>query len=110
MGRKKLEDIRPIIGEIKNRLQDLYGEDLKDIIIYGSYARGEATKGSDIDIVVVLKEVKDIFEERDHILDCIYELNLKYDIVISIIPIEENRYKERESPFIKNIKKEGIHA
>jgi len=44
MAERDLEDIRPIIDEVKSRLEDIYGDKIKEILLYGSYAKGEASK------------------------------------------------------------------
>ncbi len=108
MAERDLEDIRPIIDEVKSRLEDIYGDKIKEILLYGSYAKGEAVEGSDIDIVVVLENVDDVIEEREKIIDQIFELDLKYDVVISVLPLDEDHYRTRKSPFLMNIDKDGI--
>jgi len=50
---KSIQDIKPILDEAKERLQNIYGGRLKEIILYGSYARGDATEGSDIDLILI---------------------------------------------------------
>jgi predicted nucleotidyltransferase len=44
-------DIKPIIKEVKETLEEIYGERLKGVILYGSHARGYAEEGSDIDFI-----------------------------------------------------------
>lgn len=58
MMAKTIKDIEPILDEAKERLQKIYGERLKGLILYGSYARGDATEGSDIDLIIVSQSFK----------------------------------------------------
>ena len=51
MTEKKLQTI---LAATKKGLQKLYGPHLKGLVLYGSYARGEATPDSDIDVAVIL--------------------------------------------------------
>ena len=44
-----MREIQPILQELKARLQEVYGERLKGLYLFGSYARGDATEDSDID-------------------------------------------------------------
>jgi hypothetical protein len=37
------------------RAAELFGSDLVGVVLYGSWARGEATAGSDIDVLIVLE-------------------------------------------------------
>jgi len=44
-----------ILREFRKAVAKLYGRRLKNVILYGSWARGEATEDSDIDLLVVLR-------------------------------------------------------
>lgn len=46
-------------GELRDRLQKTFGNRLDRVVLYGSFARGEATSESDMDVLVVLKESVD---------------------------------------------------
>lgn len=48
---------------VEMRLRKLYGERLRGLALYGSYARGEADDGSDVDVVVLLDELDDFWRE-----------------------------------------------
>ena len=77
------KNINEVINEFTIKVKKLLGNRVKKIILYGSYARGDFNKNSDIDIMILVKsdssEIKDI--ERK-ILDYSYELDLKYDILL----------------------------
>lgn len=56
----KLENIKDrnileLLSKIQQELFNLFGNNLRDTILYGSYARLENTKDSDIDIMVLAK-------------------------------------------------------
>ena len=97
-----------ILKELKSELQSIYGKKLAEIILYGSYARGNETSQSDIDILVVLRGKIKAGEEIDRIINIINELNLKHNSLISVIPISLDEYKNIKSPLILNVKREGI--
>ena len=50
-----LTAIKPLLNELKLDLQELYGDRLVKLILFGSHARGEANLDSDIDLLAVLK-------------------------------------------------------
>ena len=100
--------IDPIITEFKARASDLYGERLKDVILYGSWARGEATPESDIDLVVVLKGEVIPGREIDRMIDIITQINLNYDTLLSVYPVSEMTYQGTKSPLLINVRREGI--
>jgi predicted nucleotidyltransferase len=108
--KKTQKDIKPILEEVKKSLQKIYGEKLKGIILYGSYARGDATEDSDIDIIVLLGEIRDFDAELDTLFEVIGQVDFKYDTLISVLPLEEKQYLTRRMPVILNAKREGITA
>ena len=107
-----IEDLRlkELLHELKNELEKVFGEKLKKVIVYGSYARGESDEGSDLDIMVLVDmNEKEIKNERDKVLDLTVDLTTRYGVVLSII---ENNYDyfydwAEVLPFFANIEKEG---
>ena len=57
-------NIRKILRELKKGLTEIYGDQLKSVILFGSYARGDHTPASDVDLLVVLRESGDRPWER----------------------------------------------
>ena len=109
MTNKFPEKIKTILEEVKKSLIGIYGNRLKGIILYGSYARGDFTDGSDIDIIILLDDVKEpLISESENYSHAIWEINLKYDIVVTVLPFSEEAYKTRRLPVILNAKREGI--
>lgn len=107
--RKRIDQrIRPILEEAKERLQKIYGSRLKGIVLYGSYARGEAVEGSDIDLLVLLDRVANPVRELEKCSRKIHQLDFRYDMVISVVPLGIRQYNIRKSPLILNAKREGI--
>jgi predicted nucleotidyltransferase len=100
--------IKKIISEFKQRLIELYGDQLVDVLLYGSYSRREQREDSDIDIAVILKGNINPFKEIDRITEFSYDLSLKYSILLSIHPISEIDFISRNSPFNINLREEGI--
>ena len=104
----KKRDIEEILGKAKTILQNIYGKRLKKIILYGSYARGEAVEGSDIDLILLLENIDDPVVELEKCSKEIHKLDLIYDTLISVILIGVDQYMKRRLPIILNSKKEGI--
>ncbi|MCK7514903.1 MAG: nucleotidyltransferase domain-containing protein [Desulfobacterales bacterium] len=79
-------------------------------MLFGSQAREDAVDGSDIDIMIKLKdkEVDSIKELRKHYRYILADLSLEFDQVISCIYISENRYLNEKSPLLINVRREGI--
>lgn len=104
------ENIKPILEEFKTALKKLYGKKLKNIILYGSWARGMAKEHSDIDLAVLLEGEVNAGREIDRMIDIITDLQLKYNALISVYPVSEKKYMTVKSPLLLNIHKEGVTA
>lgn len=105
-----MEEISEVVKEFKSRINDIYGSRLKDVIIYGSWARGDATEDSDIDLLVVLKGDVMPGREIDRMIDAITELNLEYRVLISVVPVSEDDFLTVNSPLMMNVRAEGVPA
>ena len=103
-------EIKNILEEFKEEIGKLYGARLKEVILYGSWARGDATDESDIDLLIVLEGKIVPGAEIDRMIDIITEINLKYDMLLSVYPISEQDYSVINSPLLINVRKEGIPA
>ena len=103
-------EIKGPLYELKKELSNLYGSALKQVILYGSYARSEATEHSDIDLVIVLEGRIAPGSEIDRMIDIINNLNIKYEVLISVYPVSETDYKTVNSPLLLNVRKEGVAA
>lgn len=98
------------LEEFKKEIRKLYGERLKNVILYGSWARGDATEESDIDLVVILEGKVIPGREIDRMIDIITEINLKHGLLISVYPVSEEDYRTINSPLLMNVRREGMPA
>jgi predicted nucleotidyltransferase len=108
-----IENVKVITADLKQSLKLIYGDKLKNLILFGSYARGDAHKNSDIDLLAIIESKAAPFnacEEIDRMNDAIYEMVLKYDVALSVIPVSEHQYMNSPNPLFVNIKNEGIAA
>ena len=100
--------IRKSLAEFKKEIEELYGERLKDVVLYGSWARGKPTEESDIDLLIVLEGEIIPGLEIDRMIDIITDINLSYNVLISVYPVSEEDYATMNSPILLNVRKEGI--
>ncbi|MEW6356178.1 MAG: nucleotidyltransferase domain-containing protein [Planctomycetota bacterium] len=106
--KKVPKSIVPILRELKKRLRRLYGNRLKNVVLHGSYARGDFTSGSDIDVIVVLDGLRSTCQEISRCSDALGDLELEFDALISILPIDAEDFEKRELPVLLTARKEGI--
>lgn len=104
----KNQNLDRIIALVKQWFSEQYQENLEGLILYGSQARGDAKEDSDIDVLVVLKKVFNYREEIERTSKFIADLSLEYDTVISRAFISAQRFQEENSPFLLNIRREGV--
>jgi len=102
--------IKEILKEFREEIEELYGKRLKSIILYGSWARGDATEDSDIDVLIVLEGEVIPGKEIDRMIDIITDINLKHRVLISVYPISEEDYSTINSPLLINVRREGVPA
>lgn len=95
--------------EMCEAFEKIYGENIAEVVLYGSYARGQETDESDIDMALLLRE-NQTEEQYDRMTDVIVDYQLELGITLSIIPIEQQKFVEwnRTLPFYKNMLKDGI--
>ena len=103
-----MDEVKSALLEVKYVLKGLYKDQLKKIILYGSYARCEQRQDSDIDLAIILEGNISTFKEIDRIIDQIYDIELKYNLLISVHPISEEKFKNEKNPFLLNVKEEGV--
>ena len=90
-------------------LQDIYGDLINSIILYGSTARGTRADNSDVDVALLLHSGM-TKEMHGQMLDLVVDLELACSKVLSVICIDYEKYSEWKDtlPFYKNIHEEGI--
>ena len=103
-------EAKPLVHQIKTHLQTLYGSGIKKVILYGSCARNQKTRDSDIDILVVVDRSLNPFEVRESLSDLLFDILLEKGELVSVIAVPEDFFETYNSPFVLNVKKEGVPA
>ncbi len=97
-----------VLDRLKQYLQTEYQERLAQVVLYGSQARQEATRDSDIDVLIVLNDPVDPGIELQRTSQAVAALCLENDLLISRLFIGRSRYETEQSPLLRNIRREGI--
>ena len=104
-------NIKNIIDEFIENVNKILENSIKRIVLYGSYARGDYNKSSDIDIMILTDlTFEEIEDYRDKISDIAYDIELNTGVILSPIIKNIEKYNSRVSfvPFYKNVEREGV--
>lgn len=89
------------------RLGDLYGDRLVRVVLYGSHARGEAGSESDIDLLVVLRDMDSPWEELRRMDELLWRLSFEHDVTLSALPVTENQFRRSGKPVLAEARSHG---
>ena len=78
-----------ILTELKNKLVERFGNEIVNVILFGSHIEGNAHKNSDYDIVVVIKDKDADWRFKDKIRNVFYDYSIEYDMFFDILIISE---------------------
>ncbi len=96
-----------IARAVAKDLRGLYGDRLRRVLLFGSWARGDAHPESDIDLLVVLDRVESLWEELERMDDILWRHSFENDTVISVLPVAEAELLHASSPTLVRARMEG---
>lgn len=105
------DELRTILSEYVDKVKAIYAGKLSRVILYGSYARGDYTEDSDIDIMVLVEDSDDNVRAKSEKLSFMtYDFNMDHSTDIHSISRSRRyfEYWDTAHPFYKNVKNEGI--
>jgi uncharacterized protein len=100
-----------ILGEVIVAMKRIYDGKLKEVVLYGSYAKGEQDDESDIDVMVLVdvndNELRNYDKELNN-FSC--DIGYKYMKVISLVDMSYEKFINWVNvvPFYKAVQNEGI--
>jgi predicted nucleotidyltransferase len=97
----------PILKRFRAALDELYGERVERVVLFGSRARGDARKDSDYDAAVFLRDMADRFAEMDRLADVSTVLLDETGEFIHAMAYRAGSYDERTS-LMREIRREGV--
>lgn len=81
--------------------------DIEKVVCFGSRVRGDFVGSSDIDLLVILTDIK----MKDIVISILHDIELEFDVPLSPVIFTAKEYlinKKLKSNFIKNVEREGI--
>ena len=98
-----------IVEEFKRQAEQRFPGELIRVVLFGSKVRGDATRESDVDVLVVIHS--EGWRLGDEIRSLGYALELEHGVVLSIQVMSERHYEELRlfgSQFFKAVEREGV--
>lgn len=102
------QELARILAALRRKLQAIYGDRLQGMYLFGSYARGDAEPGSDIDVAVVLEGEVEPCGEIERTSEMAAELSLEHETVVSLMFVSEENLRSKWAPFLANLRREGV--
>lgn len=100
--------VRAALAEVKARLEALYGDRLDRVILYGSYARGDARPDSDVDLLVVLHGEVEPCTEGRQISAVRLALSIRHGVDVSMQPYSLTEAADLNRPLMHSVADEGV--
>lgn len=97
----------PILLRCRAALDDMYGDQIERVVLFGSRARGDAHSDSDYDVALFLKELPDRWAELHRLADLRVKLIDDTGAFFDILPYPAGAYAER-SPLMREIRVDGL--
>ena len=97
----------PILKRFRAALDELYGDRIERVVLYGSRARGDHRPDSDYDVAVFIRDYATFSAELDPLVDA--ETDILYDTgaVINALPFAAGAYAERTG-FMHELRRDGL--
>lgn len=92
-------------------MKNLFGGSLRQVILYGSYARGDYREDSDVDVMILVDLTDmEIKEYQRKLSDLTFDFNMDNDLDIKPIVKNEGHFLKwiQNYPFYSNVKREGV--
>ena len=102
------ERVVRIVREFRDELAAVYGNRLKGVYLYGSYARGDAREDSDIDVAVVLEGPVNRWEEDRRTNALISDACLRENCLLMPFFLSEEEHRRTPDALFRSIVREGV--
>lgn len=100
-----------VLRETAEGLRDIFGNRLDNVLLYGSYARGDQDGESDIDVMALVDMPRaELQRYRRTVSDFSSEIDLRHGVLLSIHLQDTENYRAYANllPFFQNVAKEGV--
>jgi predicted nucleotidyltransferase len=100
--------IKTLLEKLKSGLKQMYGDQFREMYLFGSYTRGDYDPDSDIDILIVLSDFEKYGAEINRTSELIGNLSLDYGTTVSVVFTRLREWQMDKLPLLLNIHAEGV--
>ena len=97
-----------VLKRFRAAVNELYGDRLARVVLFGSRARGDALPDSDYDVAVFLRDMPDRFVEINRLADVATDILYSEGKFIHAMPYRAASYDDERMPLMHEIRAEGI--
>ena len=97
----------PVLTRFRSALNEMYGDRLERVVLYGSRARGDSHPGSDYDVAVFLRDLEDRIAEMHRLADLSTDLIDETGEFVHAMPYRAGSYADR-TPLMLGIRTDGV--
>jgi predicted nucleotidyltransferase len=97
----------PILTQFREALNEIYGDRIDRVVLFGSRARGDERPDSDYDIAVFLKSLANRWAELHRLADLRVSFLDETGAYFDAKPYPATAYRER-TPLMHEIREEGL--
>ncbi len=100
-----------MLNEFTARIKSLFGNRLEKVILFGSYARGDYEKESDVDVMLLVRNSDAEINKMDRIvINATGDIDLAHSLLLSPIIVNYDRFYRyvNDLPFYRSVMREGV--
>lgn len=97
MDRAQVDEL---VRAVTEDLRALYGKRLRRVLLFGSWARGDAHPDSDVDLLVVLDRMTSPWDELRRMDEVLWRHSYASGQVLSAFPVTDQQLAARDDPAV----------
>ena len=98
----------PVLKRFRAAVNEIYGDRVERVVLFGSRARGDARPDFDYDIAVFLRDMSDQPAEMNRLADLATDILYDGGPFVHAMPYRAGSYNDERMPLMHEIRAEGI--
>ncbi len=105
------ENLKSALQDFVQQAEAIYKSHVKQIILYGSYARGDFREDSDVDVMLLVDlSPEEMTEYRKILSTKVFDINMEHNTLIVPVTVNADHFQDwlPVYPFYQNVIREGV--